>query len=371
MGTAVTIETGDKDVVVEVAQNEESPLRPLPGDIKTVFLGGIFVLMLLTLMNIASEIIIPIVLAFVLKLVLQPVMRPLTRLMPRSIAAFILVTVLVLSLIGMGTLLSGPVALWGQKLPDSVPLLQEKLNFLKKPVENTQKILVQADDLSSGTKVMPVAVQGTRFSDKVFNGTQAVLSGFFTTIVVLFFLLVAGDTFLRRLVEVLPRFRDKRQAVDISQAIEQDISAYLLTITIMNALVGVATGLVMFWYGIDAPLLWGTLAFFLNYVPIVGPLVCAGVLAVVGLLSDTDLLHAMLPAASYMIIHLIEGSLITPLVLAKRFTLNPVLVILSLVFWYWMWGFAGAILAVPMLAIVKIICGRIQSLAAFGHFLEG
>ena len=81
--------------------------------------------------------------------------------------------------------------------------------------------------------------------------------------------------------------------------------------------------------------------------------------------------QALLPAALYIGFHLIEGETVTPMLLARRFTLNPVLVIISLIFWFWMWGIPGAILAVPMLAVTKIICDRVRPLTAFGHFLEG
>jgi predicted PurR-regulated permease PerM len=205
----------------------------------------------------------------------------------------------------------------------------------------------------------------------LFTGTRAVAGGLFETVLVLFFLLLAGDTFLRRLVEILPRFSDKRQAVDISQQIEADISIYLLTVTIMNACVGIATALVMRLCGLGDPILWGAVAFLLNYVPILGPTLGVVTFILAGLLTIDSLWGALLPAVLYLGIHLIEGETITPMLLARRFTLNPVLVILSLIFWYWMWGVPGAILAVPMLAITKIICDRIQILAALGHFLEG
>jgi predicted PurR-regulated permease PerM len=104
-------------------------------------------------------------------------------------------------------------------------------------------------------------------------------------VLVLFFLLVSGDTFLRRLVEILPRFKNKRQAVDISQQIERDVSAYLSTITIMNLAVGVAIGVAMTLCGLGDPLLWGTLAFLLNYIPILGPSMGVIVFLLVGLLS--------------------------------------------------------------------------------------
>jgi predicted PurR-regulated permease PerM len=124
---------------------------------------------------------------------------------------------------------------------------------------------------------------------------------------VLFFLLVSGDTFLRRLVEILPRFRDKRQAVDISQQIESDVSAYLFTITIMNLAVGVATGTLMAICGVGDPVLWGTVAFLLNYIPILGPMIGAVVFLLAGLLSIDSLWAAFLPAGPYLLIHLVEG----------------------------------------------------------------
>jgi AI-2E family transporter len=188
---------------------------------------------------------------------------------------------------------------------------------------------------------------------------------------VVFFLLVSGDIFLLRLVEILPRFSSKRQVVEISQQIESDISAYLVTITIMNAAVGIAMALAMWLTGVGDPILWGTVAFLLNYVPILGTALGVLIFLFAGLLTIDSLWQALLPAALYLGFHLIEGETVTPMLLARRFTLNPVLVIISLVFWFWMWGIPGAILSVPMLAISKIICDRVRPLAAFGHFLEG
>jgi predicted PurR-regulated permease PerM len=139
----------------------------------------------------------------------------------------------------------------------------------------------------------------------------------------------------------------------------------------MNLVVGVATGAVMAFCGVGDPLLWGTVAFLLNYIPILGPMIGVVVFLLVGLLSVETLWLAFLPAGLYLAIHLVEGETVTPMLLARRFTVNPVLVILALVFWYWMWGVPGAILATPMLAITKIICDRIRPLTAFGHFMEG
>ena len=336
-------------------------------------LGGVFLLGLLAVFYVAAELILPIALAFLLMLVLQPARRFLEGLyLPRAVAALAIILVLFGAVAVLGSVLSIPAANWAQKLPESIPKLEERLSFLRGPVAAFQKFVSHAQQLTQGEepKAMPVAVEGTGFSQRALDGARALLAGFFETVIVLFFLLLSGDTFLRRLVEVLPSFKNKRQAVDISQQIESDISAYLVTITLMNGLVGILTGTVVALCGVGDPLLWGAVAFLLNYVPVLGPTTGVLIFLVVGLLSIDELWLAMMPAALYLGIHVIEGETITPMLLARRFTLNPVLVIVSLVFWYWMWGIPGAILSTPMLAIAKIICDRVEALMPLGHFIE-
>lgn len=360
-------------VAIDIAAPDEDDLA-IPADANTVFLGGLFALAVLAGCYAAAEIALPIVLAFVLSLVLQPAMRQLERLyLPRAIAALLIIVLLFGTLAGLGAALSGPAASWAQKLPSGIPKLQERLSFVSRPLTAVEKFVDQAQGLTQGDqpKALAVAVQGSGLSDRLLTGTRSLASGFLETVLVLFFLLVSGDTFLRRLVEVLPRFKNKRQAVEIFQQIESDVAAYLFTITIMNLVVGVATGAVMAFCGVGDPLLWGTVAFLLNYIPILGPMIGVVVFLLVGLLSIQTLWLAFLPAGLYLAIHLAEGETVTPMLLARRFTINPVLVILALVFWYWMWGVPGAILATPMLAITKIICDRIRPLTAFGHFMEG
>ena len=346
---------------------------PVLPDIKAVFQGGIFLLLLLGAFYAAAEIVLPIVLALVLMLVLQPAMRLLERWhLPRGLAALALIVMLFGASVGLGTALSGPAANWAEKLSEGIPKLQERLSFLSKPVAVFQKFVSQAEGLAGAeAKAVPVKVEGSGLSDRLIVGTRYIVAGSLETVLVLFFLLISGDTFLRRLVEVLPRFKNKRQAVDISNQIERDISAYLFTITLMNGAVGVATGTAVALAGLGDPLLWGIVAFLLNFVPILGPMIGVVVFLMAGLLTIDTLWLAFVPAALYLAIHLVEGETITPMLLARRFTINPVLVIISLVFWYWMWGVPGAILATPMLAVTKIICDRIQSLMPFGHLIEG
>ena len=127
----------------------------------------------------------------------------------------------------------------------------------------------------------------------------------------------------------------------------------------------------MWMCGVDDPLLWGVIAFVLNYVPILGPTMGVMLFATAGIISLGIAWFSLLPAGLYFLVHVLEGEIFTPMLLARRFTINPVAVILALVLWYWMWGVTGAILAVPMLAIIKIICDDLRPLRAFGHFLEG
>ena len=348
---------------------------PLPSNPQTFFLCGLFALGVLAALYAASSIILPVVLAFVLNLLLQPGVRLLERVrFPRAVGALLAIILVIAVLVGLVAALSVPAATWAQRLPEGIPRLEAHLIVLKGPIQALQKVVEQAEQVADAPPSQGSIVSVRRdlgLTGALFAGTRSVLDGLFTTVLVLYFLLVAGDIFLRRLVEILPRFSNKRQAVDISQQIQEDVSAYLVTITAMNAVVGVATAAAMYLCGLGDPLLWGTTAFLLNFIPILGPLFGTCIFVLVGMLSFESLWWALLPPALYFGIHLVEGETLTPMLLARRFTLNPLLIILSLVFWFWMWGVPGAILAVPMLAILKIICDRLRPLKALGHFLEG
>lgn len=358
----------------EVVKIDERDLPSAP-DVANVFLGALLLLATLTLCYFAASIILPIIIAFVLMLVLQPAMRLLTRLhVPRALSAILIIAIFFGFFVGLGLILIAPAATWAQKLPSALPELQRRISFISEPISVAQGLLGRLDSLTKHITTqadpLPVTVAGTGFSDRLIDSTRYMVSGLLETVLVLFFLLIAGDTFLRRLVEVLPRFKSKRQAVEIAQQIESDVAAYLLTISLMNLAVGIGTAIVAALCGLGDPLLWGAFAFLLNYIPILGPIIGVVVFFLAGSLMIENIWLAFLPAALYLCIHLIEGETITPMLLARRFTINPVLIVISLVFWYWMWGVPGAIMATPMLAIAKIVCDRIEALQSFGHFIE-
>jgi predicted PurR-regulated permease PerM len=349
---------------------------PLPTDPKTIFLGGLFILAVLAALYAAAEIILPIVLAIILKLLLQPFVRVFDRLgVPRGIGAALAIAVLVTGIAGLVGAIAGPGASWAGKLPSAIPEVQQRLAFLQGPLATAQWVLQQVQGIISGgggSIPMPQAPAARlNLLGALFSGTAAFATRLFTTLLVLFYLLVSGETFLRRIVEILPTFGNKRQAVETSLHIERDVSVYLITVTLINVTVGLCTLGLMWACGVANPLLWGVIALVLNYVPIIGPMIATVIFLMASVLSLGVTWWALLPVGLYFCVHVIEGEFVTPLLVARRFTVNPVAVILALIFWYWMWGVPGVILAVPMLAIIKIVCDDLRPFRAFGHLLEG
>jgi predicted PurR-regulated permease PerM len=363
---------GEQTGPSQEAQERQAKM-PLPQDLLSLMVMGIFLLLSLFALYFTAEVVLPIIFAIILYLVLQPAMRGAAKLrVPRVVAALFIILVFFGGVGTLGLTLSGPAAEWVSKAPDSLRRIEARLFVFKQSMADLQSVGKQVEKIAEGsaTDGNSVTVAGPGVTSFLFSGTRFMLVGLGTTVVLLFFLLVSGDLFLRRLVEILPTFSNKKQAVEISREIENNISTYLATISLMNLGVGILTGIATYFCGLSDPILWGSVAFLLNFVPILGPLCGVAILFLAGLLTFDPLWQAALPAGIYLLLHTIEET-VTPMLLARRFTLNPVLVIISLVFWYWMWGIAGALLAVPLLATIKIVCDRIKPLMALGHFLGG
>ena len=184
-----------------------------------------------------------------------------------------------------------------------------------------------------------------------------------------YFLLAVGDLFLQKLVGVLPQFKDKRVAVTIARETEAQISLYLFTTTLINLGVGVVTGIAMYLLGMPNPVLWGVVAAVLNFVPYVGAVANIVLLALAAFVTFEDTGHALLVPGTFLALNLIESNLVTPMIYGNRMRLNTVALFIGLVFWWYIWGIPGAILAVPIMATIKIACDHIESLAPSGEFL--
>ena len=163
---------------------------PLPSDPKVAFLGGLFILAMLAAAYVASEIVLPFVFAIVLKLLLQPAFRILERLhVPRILASLLLILALFGTIVGLGTAISGPAHTWATKLPEGIPRVQERLNFLREPINTLQRFLLQVEDFGEPTPLPNAAVSahGPSLLTSLFTGTRNFAGGFFTTVLFLFF----------------------------------------------------------------------------------------------------------------------------------------------------------------------------------------
>ena len=373
---AQLVVTSHGQIEVKPAREEQDAAAERHGVLSKSVLV-IVVLAVIYTLYFGTEVLLPLALAIVLNLLLQPAMRLLQHHLrfPGPLSALLLIIAVLSAIAAVAFTISVPASGWIEKAPHSLPLLKEKISILRQPLDYLGYWLSQLENIAGSTSGggavgQTVTVkQSSGLASYLATGTTTTLSRFFITMVMLFFLLVSGDRLLRGFVEVLPRFKDKRTAVEIASETVDNISGYLLTITMMNTVVGVATGIAMQLCGLGDPILWGVLAFLLNYVPVLGPMTGVVIFFVAGLVSFDWPWYALIPAGIYLLIHIAEGETITPMLLARRFTLNPVLVIVSLFFWHTLWGIPGALLAVPLLAIVKIIADRIDPLKPIGHVI--
>jgi predicted PurR-regulated permease PerM len=341
-------------------------------DARHVALVGLFVLALFYTLHLAQAFFLPIVLAILLDFLLSPLVRALRRLgLPEPLGAGVvmlgLVAVLVIGLYN----LAGPAAKYIALAPQSIETLRTKLQTMQGSVEQVTEAAEQVERATDvgDDEAQQVEIKGPSLTRQVFGGTTAFLSAATVVLFLTYFLLAVGDLFLQKLVGVLPQFKDKRVAVTIIRETEAQISLYLFTTTLINAGVGVVTGVVMYLLGMPNPVLWGVVAAVLNFVPYVGAVANTVLLALAAFVTFEDTGRALLVPGSFLALNLVESNLVTPMIYGNRMRLNTVALFIGLVFWWYIWGVPGAILAVPMMAAFKIACDHIESLAPIGEFL--
>ena len=318
-------------------------------------------------LHLAASLLLPILLAAMLSLLLAPAVAGLKRAkIPQPVGAALVVFGL-LALVGaLATNLSGPAQRWLDIAPAELRKLESKLDFLKRPAqvvkEASDKVAAIAA-VDDAPKPPPVAVERPgRFLD-FLSMTQTTVVAVLTTVLLLYFLLASGDLFLRKMVEAIPRMRDKIRAVEIAREIHREIGRYFATVTLVNIGLGTATGVAMWLLGMPTPLLWGVAVAALNFLPYIGPLVAVVFLTAVGLVTFDSPLQALAPPATFLAINFIEDQLVLPYVLGQRLSVNPVVIFLWVLVWTWMWGVTGVLLAVPLLVAVRICTERVPRLA--------
>lgn len=350
--------------------------RQLQGPLGTVAIAvtGLFTLALFYTLYVAKAVFLPVVLAVLLNFLLSPIVRLFERRrVPAPLGALIVLIAL------LGTMAAGiyhlalPASEWIDKAPQSLRQAEYKLRSIRASLEKVEQATEEIEKITNGggaEDTQQVEVQDTPLSDTLLNQTQNLLAGGVVLVFLLYFLLASSDSFLRKLVQVLPKIRHKRNAVTIIRHTENDLSDYFLTVTLVNIGLGCAVALALFLLGMPNPILWGVLAAFLNFIPYLGGLVGITVIGLVALVSFDSLGHALLAPLSYLLLNTLEAYVVTPIILGRRLMLNPVSVFTSIIFWGWIWGVPGAILAVPLLVSFKIICDNIEVLSAIGAFLE-
>ncbi|MGH7549573.1 MAG: AI-2E family transporter [Gemmatimonadota bacterium] len=348
-----------------------------PVDIRSLALSGIFILLVFYTLYFARDFVLPVVLALLLTFLLAPVVRALERIrVPQTIGAGLVILALLSAVVYGGYSLSGPATDWIERAPQGIRRIEQRIREIQRPVEEmrqaAEEVEQQVEEIAGGGRgeqPREVQVEGETLTGVVLSQTQAFLAGAVVMVILLFFLLASGDLFLRKLVRVLPRLSDKKAAIEIARATEEHISKYLVTVTLINAGLGVAVGFAMKFAGMPNPVLWGVAAGLMNFVPYLGAVATLGMITLVSLLTFEDIGRALVAPGTYLGLNALEGYLITPMLLGRRLLLNPVVIFLGIIFWGWLWGIPGALLAVPILATFKIFCDHIEPLSPIGEFL--
>jgi predicted PurR-regulated permease PerM len=347
-----------------------------PFDIKSFALSGLFVFAVFYTMYFMRAMLLPLVLGLLLSYLLTPLVRGLNRMRIRPpLGAAIILLCLIGAVVYGISRLAEPAAGWIEKAPYSLQELKQKLLPLKKPMEKVAQATGEIDKLTtpeadSAAKPQTVVVKKNAFAESFFSQTPEFIASTVLMLILLYFLLASDGVFLVKVIKFNQALEDKKRALSIMREIESQISRYLLTVTAINIGLGTAVGITVYFLGLRNPIMWGVMVALLNFVPYLGALTGVICMTLGAVLSFDSLGYAMIFPGSYLLIATLEGNFITPLVLGRSLTLNPVIILVSLAFWGWMWGIAGMILAVPILATFKIFCDHIEPMEPIGEFLS-
>jgi predicted PurR-regulated permease PerM len=349
-------------------------IRAALGAPMRVAVVGLFALALVGALYVSRPLLLPILIAVLLALLLTPLVALLERLrIPRGLAAVAVVSTLLLLIGTLGSYLYGPAQKWMNVGPVQIAELREKFSVLRVPVEAVQDVTEKVTEATStGSKLPPREVVIERRSlIGMLTSTQSYVVGTLATVILLFFLLASGDMFLRKLIRVIPKFRDKIVAVEITRSIQTQIGRYFASITVINIGLGVLVALSMRMVDMPTPALIGAMAAVLNFIPYIGS---AFMLVVVTLMSilTFDVPSAMvIPPLVYLGLTVLEGQVVQPLVLGKRLDMPPVVVFTWVLLWGWLWGVGGVAVAIPLLVALKICADHIPSWASIAELLSG
>ncbi|MGE8214212.1 MAG: AI-2E family transporter [Stenotrophomonas sp.] len=314
----------------------------------------------------AQEVILPVLLAMFFALIGNPIIRLLQKLyLPRFLAALLVVLGGLAASGALAVQLAGPATEWVQQAPQQMRQISRQVQDFVKPVQQANQAAESFARAAGGDGNRKVQVIRTQLDDPYKALALAVV------LLTLFFM-IYGENLQRHVIALLPNRQQKRFTADILRSIEREISRYVLTITVINVALGLVLAGVLMLLGIDMPeaLLWGTVAALLNFAPYVGPLIGIVLMLLMGFVEFRDPLTATLPALAYLALHTLEGQLITPIVLGRRMAISPLMLILALMLFGWLWGMVGLLLSVPLLVCVKLVLTRVDGMHGWAKLLE-
>jgi predicted PurR-regulated permease PerM len=343
-------------------------------DIRSLALTGLFVLALFYTLYFMRSILLPLVLAVMLSYLLRPIIRAFVRIkIPASISAAVILLTL-LAILGYGvSSLATPAADWLEKAPYSLQQMKQKLLPLRHPMEKMAQASGEIEKLAAPEDPhgkQAVEVKRHPITDLLVGRTPEFVASAVLLLILLYFLLAYDGVFLTKVIKLLPTLSDRKRAVSIATEIEEQVSRYLFTVTVINLCLGLAVGTAVGLLGLRNPIMWGVMVAVLNFIPYFGALTGIISLTLGAVLSFNSFSYALLFPAVYLIFATLEGHFITPMVMGRSLTLNPVMILLSLTFWGWLWGIAGIVLAVPILAAFKIFCSHIEPMEPIAEFLS-
>jgi len=320
---------------------------------------------------VARDLFLPIVIGLIVALTFSPVVRSFGRFgIPEGItsAALILVAGAILAIASYG--LSGPVSDIMSDAPAMGAELRQKLKGLILSIESVQSAGKQVEEMTTSADAAPVVAVEKPGLLAFAAGSLANFLGLMGVgLVLAMFILASGDLFYIKLVQAFPNFSNKRRAIRTARDIERQISRYFLTITLINAGLGLCIGAALYAVGLPNPVMWGAIAFVLNFLPFVGGMIGVVLIAAYGILSFDTLTAGLLPAFVYAVINASEAQFVTPTILGRSLEMNTVSVFLTVIIWSWLWDVPGALMAVPFLVLLKVICANVPGMATLGNFL--
>ncbi|WP_394181652.1 AI-2E family transporter [Yoonia maritima] len=332
---------------------------------------GILLILSFGAVYFARDMLLPIVIGILVALTLSPIVRGLARAgIPEVISAIVLIFGATILCAGGVYALSGPAADIIERAPHLGTDLRAKLGFLFDSLEAVQDATDEVESLTNGGGQAPtVAIEQPSLLAFAAGSVASFFSLGFVGMILALFILASGDLFYVKLVNALPNLSDKKLAVKTVRDVERRLSRYLLTITLINAGLGLCIAGSLYWLGLPNAILWGVFAFALNFLPFVGAMIGVAAVGVYSIIAFDTLGLGLSAPAIYLLLTSLEGQFVTPAILGRRLEMNTVSVFLAVIIWSWLWSLPGALMAVPFLVVTKVICDNVQPLATFGDFL--